>query len=462
MARTRRWGGGGRRRVGRATAGALGVAVLLGLLWLATTEDVRVWPARNTLQYKAVTWWWARAGGPPGEATGDAPGVSRGALRGVVRDAQGRPVAGARVLVTQWDGTTYDAPGGGDGSYAIVGLPAGRYIPVAGAAGYADTALGTPWLPWTQVHVPPGGVARADAVLSAEGMRPATPGTALVVGDPQGLECVTPLPSRATRRRIAFSSAGRDNQLTFLYTPPLPSPAAPAGDGAARAAGAAGGWPLLLTVYPGPADGWECASLPLAAAGYAVLAVGPAYSFELERDVDELARLLGFARAGALPDVDGTRVAVLGGSYSALHVQRLLRRRDAGEVRATVLLGAPSDLFDVRRRFEDGTFVPPFGLDQALIALGFPDREPLRYWRYSGAFHVRADLPPTALIHSRRDEVVPFQQSEALARRLAEAGAPYQLHVFDAAGHYLLSEDADSREIYDLTVAFLERHLSPN
>ncbi|MDQ3702604.1 MAG: prolyl oligopeptidase family serine peptidase, partial [Chloroflexota bacterium] len=228
------------------------------------------------------------------------------------------------------------------------------------------------------------------------------------------------------------------------------------------AAGTTDRWPLLLSVYPGPADGWECASLPLAAAGYAVLAVGPAYGFELEGDVDELARLLEFARAGAFPGVDGTRVAVLGGSYSALHVQRLLRRReDAGLVRAVVLVGAPSDLFDVRRRFAAGTFVPPFGLDQALIALGFPDREPLRYWRYSGAFHVRPDLPPTALVHSRRDEVVPFQQSEALARRLAEAGAPHELHVFEAASHYLLSEDADSRAIYDLTVGFLARHLTP-
>ena len=88
-----------------------------------------------------------------------------------------------------------------------------------------------------------------------------------------------------------------------------------------------------------------------------------------------------------------------------------------------VLLGAPSDLFDARRRLEDGSDVPPFGLDAALVALGFPHREPLRYWRYSGAYHVRRDQPPLALIHSRQDEVVPFQQSEALARRLA-AGAP--------------------------------------
>ena len=141
-------------------------------------------------------------------------------------------------------------------------------------------------------------------------------------------------------------------------------------------------------------------------------------------------------------------------------MQRLLERpEDAAALRAAVLLGAPSDLFDARRRLEDGTYVPPFGLDAALVALGFPDREPLRYWRYSWTYHVRRDLPPLALIHSRQDEVVPFQQSEALARRLEAVGAPHRLYVFDAASHYLLSEDGDALAVYDLTLAFLRERL---
>jgi hypothetical protein len=48
-------------------------------------------------------------------------------------------------------------------------------------------------------------------------------------------------------------------------------------------------------------------------------------------------------------------------------------------LQAVVLLGPPVDLFDMRHRQEDGTFIPPFGLDQALVALGLPDRAPLRY-----------------------------------------------------------------------------------
>lgn len=170
-------------------------------------------------------------------------------------------------------------------------------------------------------------------------------------------------------------------------------------------------------------------------------------------------RLLGFARAGMFPGSDGTRLAVLGGSYSGLHVQRLLQRdRD---IQAALLFGAPTDLFDIRRRLEEGTFIPPYGLDRALIALGLPDREPLRYWRYSGAYHVRADLPPLAILHSRTDAVVPYQQSELLATNLTEVGALHEVYFFEGVDHYLLTRegDGDVLKMYRITLDFLARYV---
>jgi dipeptidyl aminopeptidase/acylaminoacyl peptidase len=186
---------------------------------------------------------------------------------------------------------------------------------------------------------------------------------------------------------------------------------------------------------------------------------GPAYSFDLETDIDELEGLLAFARAGEFPGSDGSQIAILGGSYSSLHVQRLLQRRQ--EAKAALLLGPPTDLFDMRRRLENGTFIPPFGLDQALIALGLPDHEPLRYWRYSGAYHVRRDFPPMVIMHSRSDKIVPYQQSELLAANLAELGVLHETYFFDGASHYLLAEegDADSLEMYRITLDFLAKHL---
>jgi dipeptidyl aminopeptidase/acylaminoacyl peptidase len=169
--------------------------------------------------------------------------------------------------------------------------------------------------------------------------------------------------------------------------------------------------------------------------------------------------VVNFIRAGQFPGSDGSRLALLGGSYSSLHVQRLLQRNPNYD--AAILLGPPTDLFDMRRRLEDRSFIPPFGLDQAMIALGLPDRVPMRYWRYSSAYHIRPDFPPLAILHSRTDEVVPFQQSELLSANLTQAGVAHETHFFDGASHYLLAEggDADTLKIYDITLNFLAEHL---
>ena len=190
-----------------------------------------------------------------------------------------------------------------------------------------------------------------------------------------------------------------------------------------------------------------------------MVATGPAYSLDLEADIDELERVISFIRAGQFPGSDGSRLALLGGSYSSLHVQRLLQRSPKYE--AALLLGPPTDLFDMRRRLEERTFIPPFGLDQIMIALGLPDRVPMRYWRYSGAYHLRPDLPPLVIIHSRTDAVVPFQQSELLSANLTKLGIPHETHFFEGASHYLLAEgsDADTLEIYRITLEFLAEHL---
>ncbi|MBI3973535.1 MAG: prolyl oligopeptidase family serine peptidase [Chloroflexi bacterium] len=430
------------------------VALLVGLAWLAITDDARVWPVRNTAEYHVLRWWWDRFGEPlRGEP---------GALRGIVRDAQGRSLAGAHVLVARWDGTSYSAVTAVDGSYRIGGVPAGSYVPVAGASGHAGVALGRWWPPWLRVEIAAGKDTVVDAVLPVAAPPVAGSSATTGVSAATTLRCESPLASEATRRTITFEHGRGRWQQAWYYVPidTGASSAARADASGAPPTSSGAYFPVLLTVYPGPADQWECVSVPLAAAGYAVLAVGPDYSFALERDVDDLQGLVAYVRAGGLGylGADGSRIGVLAGSYSSLHVQRLLQRDR--EYAAALLLGPIADLFDMRRRLEDRTFLPPFGLDQALVALGLPDRQPLRYWRYSSVYHVRRDLPPTDVIHSRSDDVVPFQQGERLARALAAVGAPYELHILEGAGHYLLSERDDALRIYRLTLAFLEKHLS--
>jgi hypothetical protein len=413
------------------TLGLILIAIA-ALTWLLTTTSPAVWPVRHTLQYRLMRGWWSLAGAPQ---TG-----SPGTLQGLVTGQTGQPIAGAWVLVSTWDGTTYHSQSRADGAYTIAGIPAGAYRPVAGAAGYAGHIESDGW---GSIAVHDGQVSQLNFMLEPETPRPVAPGQNLSLGEPTTLTCTTPLQGSAVRRQVMFDNAGKPNQATYFYTPVNTGPH--------------DALPALLAVYPGPADGWECASLPLAAAGYAVLGIGPAYSFDLEADIDELERLAQFARGGNFPGVDPTRLAVLGGSYSGLHVQRLLQRNP--DFQAALLLGPPTDLFDMRRRLEEGSYVPPYGLDQALIALGLPSRQPRLYWQYSGAYHVRPNFPPIILLHSRSDAVVPYQQTELLAANLAAAGIEHETHFFDGAGHYLLDEGGGADPIFKLALDFLARHL---
>jgi pimeloyl-ACP methyl ester carboxylesterase len=398
-----------KRRVVLRIAASIAVVLVVILAFLATTDNIRVWPYRNTLQYYVFQAWWSWF---PSQSEGT------GTLAGTVRDRAGTPIAGARVLVAAADGTPYAAETDAQGAWSIT-APAGRYVPVAGAPGYDNTAIRRGG--WQRVGVAAGQRTAVDIVLDPVAERTVVPAQNWQLGAPRTLRIEQPLPATAEERTITYTVDDRPNQTTLYYTP----------------VGGAATLPTLLLVYPGPADTWAHVSLTLAQEGYAVIATGPAYALDLEPDVDDLERLIDAVNAGQLPRADARRIGVLGGSYSSLHVFRLLERgRD--EVDSALVLGPPTDLFELRRQFEAGTFFPPFGLDQALIALGFPDRVPERYWRYSPRYHARQYNVPVMLIHSKVDEVVPFTQSQLLADELARLGKPAELHILEGMGHYLL------------------------
>jgi dipeptidyl aminopeptidase/acylaminoacyl peptidase len=324
----------------------------------------------------------------------------------------------------------------------------GEYTAVAGAPDVGE-AVRRVRFGGTVGQVTPSLDFRLAPRPGGEGMGRVAPDTlaaGITTQGPVPVESALPVPGRALRWEVALSPRLTTGRI-LLYLPP---------DADARTAR----YPLLVTAYPGPAEEWEGASIPLAAAGYAVLAYAPPYGFTPEESVGELRALLAAGRDGSLPGVDRARAAILAGSYSGLHALRVLQdEHGSPALRAAVLMGAPTDLFDMRRRLEDRSFVPPFGLDQALVALGFPDREAPRYWRYSGAYHVQRGMPPALLVHSRQDDVVPFQQSELLARMLGEEGVVYELHLLDGGSHYLLSAEEDARGIYEVTLRFLKEHL---
>ncbi len=411
------------------------ILLMVGGGWLLSTNHVQVFPVRNTLQYYLLHQWWRVMGYP--DSTGE------GILTGVVSTENDLPMANAVVLATRWDGTAFHTRTDAEGKYALPTLPGGYYAVVAGAKGYKPMVMDT-------LNIRSNDPITLSVTLDpALPQQPGAEGGSLPAlfwqGAQEGedLTCEKPLPATANRRAFTIRADQNPAYPFYLYTPITATESSTL--------------PVLLTLYPGPAEGWDCVSLPLAQAGYAVISFGTQHRLDLEEDVELLKALLPYLRQGKIPNTDPTRMVVLGGSYSAFHAQRLLQ--DESDFQAGILLGAPTDLFDMRRRFEQEGFVPPYGLDQAFRALGFPDREPLRYWQYSAAYQVHAAMPPLLLVHSRADEIVPYPQSTLLAEQLDAVGVPYELHFFDGASHYLLEGDSDALQIYELTLRFLAEHL---
>ena len=84
-----------------------------------------------------------------------------------------------------------------------------------------------------------------------------------------------------------------------------------------------------------------------------------------------------------------------------------------------------------------------------------------RFEAASPSSYIRAGVPPTLLIHGRKDETVPVEISEALYANLQAVGANAALAVYDDAGHtdFLFSAltDAQARLVVDL-VSFVRRN----
>src|SRR5262249_25320391 len=53
----------------------------------------------------------------------------------------------------------------------------------------------------------------------------------------------------------------------------------------------------------------------------------------------------------------------------------------------------------------------------------------------SPVYHVRADTPPTLIVHGDADKLVPIQQAELMIEKLKEAKVPCELVVRKDAGH---------------------------
>lgn len=418
---------------------ALLLAVALALI--ASAEIGPLIAPRNLLLYSAQHFVDTRLPHP----------VARGygAISGQVADQDGTPIAGAVVIVSAMDGTTYQATTRADGAYTLGGVPAGLYTPMAAKSGYADAFPANrrhQFLAWrvAPVHVHNGETAKdVRFVLGRAVTQPASLPTDLALGPVETRKSDLPTAVESHARTVAFTRGGKLLTDLAVYEPMTGK----------------GPLPVLLAIYPGTPASWDRVSVPLAAQGYVVLAIFPTRGLDLEADMDDTAAFVALARAGAIsPRADMTRLGILGGSFTSLHVYRWLERE--GGVRGAVILGGIANLFSYRLDWERGALdLPPEvgDIDSALMALGTPDHRPEQYLRYSAAFHADR-LPPLLLAHGAKDRIVPTHQTTDFAAVLAAHGKAVETHYYPNMEHYFAdASDADTQDLYNATVAFFAR-----
>ncbi len=408
------------------------LVALLACAVLATAcGAVDAQTVRNVAEYQI------RKALPPVLVYREPPAPAR--LSGVVRDEAGQPVANAVVLVSTVRGEAVHARSDAEGRYRLDGITPGRYVPMAGAWGY--DAVNGPAL-----RLNPGQQQNGvDFTLPARRPQPVNP-VDLAIG--QGVEESSQFPEPMTATRIPFSftldSVRIDNGQIYLPSSSSSSSSPP---------------PTLVIIYPSHPLNWNAASVALTRDGNPVLALGPHSSGGL--DIDQHARnyraALQLWQQGQLTPLGrpGDRWAAMAGSFSSLIMFKALQDLPAMPP-AIVAVGGVSDAFlGVQALYDADLAIPP-PYDSAVAALGRPDRDPAFFFGFSPVFYADR-LPPTLVIHTTNDEVIPYNQAQALADALATAGVPHKLLLYEDTTHYLDAYNPTSatHRVYERVLAYV-------
>lgn len=202
----------------------------------------------------------------------------------------------------------------------------------------------------------------------------------------------------------------------------------------------------------------------LARHGYAVL--HPDYRNHAESDDEENPDLrfrLGYAedainavlavRAAKLPQVDATRVGMLGHSMGGgVTLNVLVTQPDL--VSAAVLFAPVSG--DVRDNFERWTKRRPEVVEKIIAAYGTPDQDPTFWDNLSPLTFISSVSAPVLIHHGTADDSVPLAWSKRLGERLQAAGKDVTLHIYDGEPHEFINAWP---EVMRRTKEFFDKHL---
>jgi len=433
------------------------LAVILSLCLLGAVVGVLLWlrtpvgrAAGNVVHYRARVLWLRWFGSAAQGTGGDARSAAGGAIGGVVRDSAGDPLADALVLVSTVQGVVYSTTSDELGAYRLEGVPPGRYVPVAGKWGYTDTTYGKGGEERTLIGV------RADKLASGidfslseyQPWQPSLDHPA-ILGPEQTGYALFPAEISAKRVPVTFTNEGLVITTTFMYEPLETSP---------------GKRPVVVAAYPSEPIEWDRVSVALAHEGYVVLAHGPSPlrmpTVDIHGMARDLVQAVAYLRDGQLAaDLDLERCAWLGGSFSSLVLYRAMWEAQP-EIDALIWVGSISDAFLMAQSLYDVDLAIPERYQNALAAMGRPDRDPAFFLGLSPAYQ-SAHMPPSLIAHTFADEVVPYPQSERFAQALQDAGVEYELYLYQDTSHYLdqVNITPETAELYRRLAAFLETHL---
>jgi dipeptidyl aminopeptidase/acylaminoacyl peptidase len=227
---------------------------------------------------------------------------------------------------------------------------------------------------------------------------------------------------------------------------------------------AGGKAPLLLWVHGGPMMSWNNWSWRwnpwlMAARGYAVLLPDPALSTGYGQDFVQrgyhswgerpFRDIMAVTDAAvARPDVDGTRTAMMGGSYGGYMANWIAGHTD--RFRAIV---SHAGLWTLDAMFGT-TDMPQFWRPQ----FGDPLASPQMYEANSPHRHIANVTTPVLVIHGAKDYRVPFGEAQRLWWDLKRHGCEARFLYFPDENHWILAP-GNIRIWYETIFAFLGQHV---
>ncbi|HXX59795.1 MAG TPA: S9 family peptidase [Candidatus Sulfotelmatobacter sp.] len=223
--------------------------------------------------------------------------------------------------------------------------------------------------------------------------------------------------------------------------------------------------PLVVFVHGGPlgtwTDGWHWRWNPqlLAARGYAVVMPDPAISLGygqafVQRGWGEWGAapytdmLAAVDAAAARPDVDASRMALMGGSFGGYMANWVAGHTD--RFKAIVTHASLWELRGFHGTTDNGAWWE--------LEMGDPYVDGRRYEEHSPAAHVASIRTPMLVIHGELDARVPISEALRLWTDLQRHGVAARFLYFPDENHWVLKPQ-NARVWYATVLAFLEEQL---